>query len=370
MRFEISRDALLKPLLAISGVVEKRQTLPILANVLIQLDGDKATFTGTDLEIQLTTDIKLAKAVDEPMELTLPARKLTDICKNLPDGSLITFSIEQNRTVVRSGKSRFSLTHLLPQDFPSMDSITAASSFSITQGKLRKLLEKTHFCMANQDVRYYLNGLLFDTAGQTITCVATDGHRLALMSTEIDHSLNEQQIIIPRKGVSELHRLLVDSDDGCEIILNNNFLQAKFDHTTFSVKLIDGRFPDYVRVIPDIDSSNKIMKADRELLKQALVRTSVLSNEKYRGIRFQLSENRLSLTINNPEQEEAEEELNVDYPYQEELEIGFNVSYLIDALNALADEKVIIRFTNSDSSCLILSEQEAGVKYVVMPMKL
>ena len=370
MRFEISRDALLKPLLAISGVVEKRQTLPILANVLIQLENDRATFTGTDLEIQLTTDIKLEKPVDEPMELTLPARKLTDICRNLPEGSLITFSIEKNRTVVRSGKSRFSLTQLTPQDFPSMDSITAVIEFSMTQGKLRKLLEKTHFCMANQDVRYYLNGLLFDTAGNTITCVATDGHRLALMSTEIDHSLTEQQIIIPRKGVSELYRLLVDSDDGCEIKLNNNFLQAKFDNTTFTAKLIDGRFPDYTRVIPDIDDSNKIMEADRELLKQALIRTSVLSNEKYRGIRFQLSENSLSLTINNPEQEEAEEELEVNYPYQEELEIGFNVSYLIDALNALSDEKVIIRFTNSDSSCLILSKKEQGVKYVVMPMKL
>lgn len=370
MRFEISRDALLKPLLAISGVVEKRQTLPILANVLIKLEGNKATFTGTDLEIQLSTNIHIEKPVDEPVELTLPARKLTDICRNLPEGSLVTFSIEKNKTVVRSGKSRFSLSQLPSQDFPSMDSITAATEFSVTQSILRRLLEKTHFCMANQDVRYYLNGLLFDTVGNKITCVATDGHRLALMSAEVEHSLNEQQIIIPRKGVSELHRLLIDSDDGCEIKLNNNFLQVSFDRTTFSAKLIDGRFPDYTRVIPDIDESNKIMEADRELLKQALVRTSVLSNEKYRGIRFQLNENKLSLTINNPEQEEAEEEIEVDYPYQDELEIGFNVSYLIDALNALSDEKVVIRFTNSDSSCLILSKEEAGVKYVVMPMKL
>ena len=370
MRFEISRDALLKPLLAISGVVEKRQTLPILANVLIQLHKDRAVFTGTDLEIQLSTAIKLNKAVNEQIELTLPARKLTDICRNLQEGSLITFSIEKNRTILRSGKSRFSLAQLAPLDFPSMDSITAVTQFSISQGKLKKLLEKTHFCMANQDVRYYLNGLLFDTVGNKITCVATDGHRLAIMSTEIDHSINEQQIIIPRKGVSELYRLLVDSDDSCEIELNSSFLQVKFDNTIFTAKLIDGRFPDYTRVIPDIDSTNKIMEVDRELLKQALIRTSVLSNEKYRGIRFQLSENKLSLTINNPEQEEAEEELEVSFPYQESLEIGFNVSYLIDALNALSDETVIIRFTNSDSSCLILSKQEEGVKYVVMPMKL
>ncbi|MCW8983502.1 MAG: DNA polymerase III subunit beta, partial [Gammaproteobacteria bacterium] len=241
MRFEISRDALLKPLLAICGVVEKRQTLPILANVLIQLEGDKATFTGTDLEIQLKTDIQLTKPVDEPMELTLPARKLTDICRNLPEDSLVTFSIEKNRTVVRSAKSRFSLTQLPPQDFPSMDSITAMTNFSITQVMLKKLFEKTQFCMANQDVRYYLNGLLFETSGNRITCVATDGHRLALMSSEIAESIGEQQIIIPRKGVSELHRLLTDSDDGCDIALNNNFIQVKFDHTTFSAKLIDGR---------------------------------------------------------------------------------------------------------------------------------
>jgi len=322
------------------------------------------------LEIQLQTDITLEKRVDEPMELTLPARKLTDICRNLPEESLITFTIEQNRTVVRSGKSRFSLTQLQPQDFPSMDSITAMTSFSLTQKNLKKLFDKTHFCMANQDVRYYLNGLLFETSGNSITCVATDGHRLALMSSELSESLSEQQIIIPRKGVSELQRLLTDSDDGCEIQLNNNFLQAKFDHTTFSAKLIDGRFPDYSRVIPVIDESNKVMEADREQLKQALIRTSVLSNEKYRGIRFLLNENRLSLSINNPEQEEAEEELEVNYPYQDELEIGFNVSYLIDALNAITDEKIVIRFTNSDSSCLILSKQEEGVRYVVMPMKL
>ena len=370
MRFEISRDALLKPLLAICGVVEKRQTLPILANVLIQIEGNRATFTGTDLEIQLKTDIILEKSIDEPMELTLPARKLTDICRNISEDSLITFTIEANRTVVRSGKSRFSLTQLPPQDFPSMDAVTGMTNFSIPQASLKKLFEKTHFCMANQDVRYYLNGLLFKTSGNTITCVATDGHRLALMSSEIQDSLSEEQIIIPRKGVSELNRLLIDSDDGCEITLNNNFLQAKFDHTTFSAKLIDGRFPDYTRVIPVIDESNKIMEADREQLKQALIRTSVLSNEKYRGIRFLLNENKLSLTINNPEQEEAEEEVEVNYPYQEELEIGFNVSYLIDALNALSDEKVLIRFTNSDSSCLILSKKEEGVKYVVMPMKL
>ncbi len=370
MRFEISRNALLKPLLAISGVVEKRQTLPILANVLIHLENDSAIFTGTDLEIQLTSSIKLEKPVDEPIELTLPARKLTDICKNFPEDSIISFSIEKNRTVVRSGKSRFSLAQLSPQDFPAMDSITAITEFSMMQRNLKNLFEKTHFCMANQDVRYYLNGLLFETAGNTITCVATDGHRLALMSSEIDHSLNEQQIIIPRKGVSELYRLLADSDDSCEIRLNNNFLQVQFDNTTFTAKLIDGRFPDYTRVIPDIDDTNKIMEADRELLKQALIRTSVLSNEKYRGIRFQLNENRLSLTINNPEQEEAEEEVEVNFPYKDELEIGFNVSYLIDALNALRDEKVMIRFSNSDSSCLILSKQENSVKYVVMPMKL
>jgi len=369
MRFEIPRDALLKPLLAISGVVEKRQTLPILANVLIQLENNRATFTGTDLEIQLTTDIQLEKSVDEPMELTLPARKLTDICRNLPEGSLITFSIEKNRTVVRSGKSRFSLTQLIPQDFPSMDSITAVTEFSMTQGKLRKLLEKTHFCMANQDVRYYLNGMLWEVSGSKLNGVATDGHRLAISTIDLpgESSSPTRQVILPRKGVVELSRLMADEGD-ITISLGDAHLRVRGSDFHFTSKLVDGAYPDYDRVLPK--GGTLEVRGDRNDLRQAFSRAAILSNEKYRGVRLLLSENLLNIVANNPEQEEAQEEVTVSYTGTE-LEVGFNVNYILDVLNTLSSEEVVFILSDANSSALIQdpADQE-GSSYVIMPMRL
>ena len=369
MRIEITRESLLEPLLAVNGVVEKRQTLPVLSNVLLQVSQKSMVFTGTDLEIQLTASTSNFKLLSEESgEITLPARKLTDICKNFPEGSLITISIERERATIRSGKSRFTLTTLPAQDFPVMESIKSVSELTVQKKALKKLLEKTQFCMANQDVRYYLNGLLIETKDDQLTAVATDGHRLAKSSITLDYTNQEQQIIIPRKGIQELFRLLDDSEEICKLNLNNNFVQISLNSVTFFAKLIDGRFPDYNRVIPA--ESDSIMTVSRDTLKQSLVRTSVLSNEKYRGIRLNLTKNKLSLSINNPEQEEAEEELDVMFNMDEPLEIGFNVSYLIDALNAIHSEEVDIHLLDQNSSCLIMSKSDMATKYVVMPMRL
>ncbi len=369
MKIEVTRESLLQPLQAVNGVVEKRQTLPVLSNVLLQVTESSLIFTGTDLEVQLTSSTNDFKLISgEVGEITLPARKLTDICKNFAEGSIITIDIEREKAVIRSGKSRFSLTTLPAQDFPVMESISGLSELSISKQELKTLLEKTQFCMANQDVRYYLNGLLIETNSNQLNAVATDGHRLAKTSITLDYTPQEQQIILPRKGVQELFRLLDDNDDECKLNLNNNFIQITFGSIIFYAKLIDGRFPDYNRVIPD--ESRYVMVVNREVLRQSLVRTSVLSNEKYRGIRLNLTRDKLSLSINNPEQEEAEEELDVQFDSDEPLEIGFNVSYLIDALNAIHSEEVDVHLTDNNSSCLIMSRNETDTKYVVMPMRL
>ncbi len=372
MQFEIAKDSLLKPLTAIGGVVEKRQTLPVLSNVLMKVEGNTIRFTGTDLEVELTSEVdQISNSEGINGAITLPARKLTDICKNLPDDAVIRFQLEEQRAIIRSGRSRFNLTTIPAEDFPALEDMEPLCQFTIQQQQLRNLLEKTQFCMANQDVRYYLNGLLFEISNGVLSSVATDGHRLAYMNVEgVDIDTNIQ-VIIPRKGVSELFRLLESSEQPSHIRLNQNFIQVQFGETTFSSKLIDGRFPDYTRVIPPIDSEDKVLMVDRELLRQSLIRTSVLSNEKFRGIRLNLSQNRLLLSINNPEQEEAEEELEIDYPTdQGELEIGFNVSYMIDALGAITTEQVQLRFTNENNSCLILAQDGSGARYVVMPMRL
>lgn len=371
MQFEISKQTLLKPLTTIMGVIEKKHTLPLLSNVLTRIQGDNIFLTGTDLEVEITSKVTgITNSSQEDLSVTLPARKLTDICKSLPDEALISFNIENQRAIIKSGRSRFSLTTLPAVDFPYLEAIDFVCEFKIPQQQLKLVLEKTQFCMANQDVRYYLNGLLFELKNGTLAAVATDGHRLAYMATkDIDVDANIQ-IIIPRKGVSELYRLLENSEELANVSLNQNYIQVEFGDTCFSSKLIDGRFPDYSRVIPMIEDDDNIMIVNTEKLKQSLVRTSVLSNEKFRGIRFNVGNNILKLSINNPEQEEAEEELEVDYPeINSNIEIGFNVSYMIDALSAIDAEKSQIRFTTENNSCLILPVDGIGARYVVMPMR-
>lgn len=366
MKFRITREALLKPLQVVSGVVEKRQTLPILSNVLISIEADRLTMTGTDLEVELTASTSLQGA--EEGEVTLPARKFMDICKSLPEEAELDISIDEQKALIRSGKSRFSLATLPANDFPATEKVTGAREYTVSQAILKHLIEQTHFCMANQDVRYYLNGLLLELRQNALRAVATDGHRLALSEAECDIVPGDiNQIILPRKGVMELSRLLGDSDDGCQIELNSNFIRLNLGDIVFTSKLIDGRFPDYDRVIPK--GGDKIVTANREVLRQGLLRASILSNEKYRGIRMNFADNTLRATVNNPEQEEAQEELDVSYS-GEEIEIGFNVSYLVDALNAIKQGEVTLTLIDANSSCLVQGVGDDSSRYVVMPMRL
>ena len=366
MKIIINRENLLSPLQQIIGAVERRQTLPILGNVLIKSSSGTLSLTATDLEIEMVSAVEVDSPED--FQITLPARKLLDICKALADGSDIEFSIEENKVTLNSGRSRFSLASLPGKDFPGLDDIVEQHSFTIKQGELKALLEKTSFAMAQQDVRYYLNGILMEISADLVKMVATDGHRLALSELKTDISISdEKQIIIPRKAVLELARLTESSDSPAKIILSQNHIRVEAGALVFTSKLIDGKFPDYNRVIP-VDG-NKILKVNRESLKRSMNRIAILSNEKYRGIRLTLAPGNLAIQANNPDQEEAEEELSVDYD-EAEIEIGFNVTYLIDVLNVLHSEDVDIKLKDANSSCIISDSEDPSSLYVVMPMRL
>lgn len=367
MNIRITREALLKPLQLVSGVVEKRQTMAILSNVLLNLSAGKLTLTGTDLEVELTASTPLDGNVGDA-EVTLPARKFMDICKSLPDDAILDIQLEDNRALIRSGKSRFTLATLPATDFPATEKITGAREYSVPQSQLRHLLEQTQFCMANQDVRYYLNGLLLELRSGGLRTVATDGHRLALCDASCDLVPGDiSQIIIPRKGVLELARLLQDSDKPCHIQLNSNFLRISMDDVVFTSKLIDGRFPDYERVIPQ--GGDKVLIANKAILQHGLQRASILSNDKFRGVRLNISTDLLRATVNNPEQEMAEEEIDVQYQ-GDDLEIGFNVSYLLDALGAINESEVKMVLIDQNSSCVLHGVGGEDSRYVVMPMRL
>ncbi len=366
MKIIINRENLLDPLQQIIGAVERRQTLPILGNVLIKSSSGTLRLTATDLEIEMVSAVEVDSPED--FQITLPARKLLDICKALADESDIEFSIEEKTVTLNSGRSRFSLASLPGKDFPGLDDIVEQHSFTIKQGELKALLEKTSFAMAQQDVRYYLNGILMEISTDLVKMVATDGHRLALSELKTDISINdEKQIIIPRKAVLELARLLESSDSPTKIILSQNHIRVEAGALVFTSKLIDGKFPDYNRVIP-VDG-NKMLKVNRESLKRSMNRIAILSNEKYRGIRLTLAPGNLAIQANNPDQEEAEEELSVDYD-EAEIEIGFNVTYLVDVLNVLQSEDVDIKLKDANSSCIISDSEDLSSLYVVMPMRL
>jgi DNA polymerase-3 subunit beta len=366
MKFKIQRDDLLNALQQIIGAVEKRQTMPALSNVLIKTTSDSVSLTSTDLEIELVT--RLNMVVDEPGETTIPARKLLDICKALPADSDVSITIKDEKALVQSGRSRFSLVTLPAADFPSLDEISAGSEFELPQKTLKDIIEKTSFAMAQQDVRYYLNGLMLEVSAKVLRAVATDGHRLAYCEKETDCELADiKQVILPRKGVLELVRLLENTEEKVKVILGSNHLRVELNNIRFTSKLIDGRFPDYNRVIPD--DGNCIMTADREVLRQALVRASILSNEKYRGIRLILEDNLVRLQAQNPDQEEADVDIEVNYK-GDNLEIGFNVNYMIEALNVTDSSMVQAAFRDSNSSCLLTFPDLKDCKYVVMPMRL
>jgi DNA polymerase-3 subunit beta len=370
MKFSIARDTLIKPLNLVAGVVERRQTLPILSNVLIVLEGSKLSLTGTDLEVELVGRLDLeAPGVDG--DVTVPARKLVDICKSLPEGSNIEFSVEGGKATVKAGRSRFTLSTLPAADFPAVEANAGDISLEMEQALVKQLIDGTAFAMAQQDVRYYLNGLYFEVLGGRLRVVATDGHRLALATAPQRVEATDLGVIIPRKGVLELSRLL-EGTTSIALSIGTNHIRATTEQFTFTSKLVDGKFPDYERVIPK--NPDKLVVGGRAELKQAFTRTAILSNEKYRGVRLKLSQNSLDITANNPEQEQAEEVVAVEYSGAE-MEIGFNVSYLLDVLSVLSQAQVRLCLSDEASSALLEhaqppSDQEPERLYVVMPMRL
>lgn len=368
MKFVISREALLKPLNLVAGVVERRQTLPILSNVLLELQDTQLSITGTDLEVELVGRVDLDQAPTSGGAITVPARKLADICKSLPDGSDIEFALDDQKVVVKSGRSRFTLSTLAASDFPSVEDSPGGHDFTIKQGDLKRLIDRTSFAMAQQDVRYYLNGMLWEVESGVLRVVATDGHRLALCSLNADiHSDETLQVILPRKGVIEMARLLINDNEDVRVVIGTNHIRATTTDFTFTSKLVDGKFPDYDRVLPK--TTTKSVFGSREELKQAFSRTAILSNEKYRGVRLLLTDGTVQIVANNPEQEEAEETVTVEYQ-GESLEIGFNVSYLLDVMSVLSSDKVKISLSDSNSSALLEEAEEGDSMYVVMPMRL
>ena len=366
MKLQIEKETLLNPLQQIIGAVEKRQTMPALSNVLLRASDNLLTLTTTDLEIELVSQISMV--IDEPGEITVPARKLLDICKSLPNESLINFTVKDSKVLVQSGRSRFTLATLPANNFPALDSIKSVYEFEILQKTLRDIIDKTAFAMAQQDVRYYLNGLMLEVSTNNLRAVATDGHRLAYCEKETNVEISDiKQVILPRKGVLELLRLLSDSDDIVKVVLGSNHIQVKFDELRLTSKLIDGRFPDYNRVMPT--QADNIITADRDLLRQALIRTSILSNEKYRGIRLILEKNLIKLQAQNPDQEEADVEQEVVYN-GDDIEIGFNVNYMLDVLNVTDSDMVQSSLRDSNSSFLLTYPDLPDCKYVIMPMRL
>jgi DNA polymerase-3 subunit beta len=373
MKVTVLRATLIKPLQMISGVVEKRQTLPILSNILLMVKDQHLSLTATDLDIELIGSIVLEEAC-EPGSTTVSARKLLDICRALPDDALLDISLEGDQLILRSGASRFALTTLPAQEFPNIESdLPFPARLTISQARLRKLIGKMYFAMGQQDVRHYLNGALFDINQGVMKCVATDGHRLAYSSIEEVEVANNVavKVILPRKSVLELMRLLdQNKEENIVVCIGDSHFRIISPDFTFTSKLINAQYPDYTKLIPR--NVENTATANREAVKQALVRASILSNEKFRGIRLHLDQNKLRIVANNPEQEEAEEIVDLEYEGNG-LEMGFNAAYLLDVVSTIASDMMRWSFTDPKSGVLIESTDQADKThslYVVMPMRL
>lgn len=367
LNITVQREALLKPLRAVCGVVEKKQTLPILSNVLLTAKGEELLLTGTDLEVELIGRVRVENIAGVG-STTVAARILLDICQNLPEGALLQLTVEGRSLVVRSAKSSFKLNTLLAQDFPSLEECEYPVKINIKQVLLKNLLTKTYFAMGQQDVRHYLNGTFLDISQNTIKCVAADGHRLALSSIEDENIGNvEAKVILPRKSVLELMRLLdTDEENIATLEISDNRFRVTTNDYKFTTKLINAQYPDYNRLVP---RGTTAAIGDRELIKQALTRASILSNEKFRGVRFQLEPGKLMITANNSDQEHAEEAVGLDYSGST-IEIGFNVAYLLDVVSTITTKTVRCLFTDSNSGVLIEPMDGDQSLYVVMPMRL
>jgi len=367
MKFSLNRELLLKPLLLVSGAVERKSTLPILSNILLEIDGSSLTLTATDLELEMVAYAIIDNQGDNG-KITVPARKLLDICKSLPADSVITFTSENDVIKLCTGRSKYSLSTLSADDFPNIEEWRGDVEFKLLRSEFLRLIESTHFSMANQDVRYYLNGMSIETENNEIRSVATDGHRLAICKIVNDSlSLPARQVIVPRKGILEIIRLLDPVDEEIQIFLGSNHIRIIDTEFSFTSKLVDGRFPDYRRVLPR--NGDKVLVTDKEALRQVLSRASILSNEKFKGVRLNFNPSVLKITANNPEQEQAEEELEINFPY-EELEIGFNVSYVLDVLHAVKDTEVKFTLADANSSVVVEGANSGEALYVVMPMRL
>lgn len=364
----IAKEILLKPLQLVIGIVERKQTMPILSNVLIEKESRKIRFTCTDLEIQITTTIEIETEDFTNSAITVGGKKMQDILRILPDQSKVSIETKENKARIRSNTSTFNLQSLPAQDFPKLgDQIENGKTIKISQAALKKLLSSVQYAMAQQDVRYYLNGVLLVVEDNKLKSVATDGHRLAYNVITTEENSEKLEIIIPRKAIIELSRLLSDDDDDeIEIEFSTQLLKMNFSGIQLITKLIDGKFPDYQRVIP-IYSNHLIL--NRALVQQALQRAAILSNEKFRGVRFVLTERNLCIISSNSEQEEAQVEIETDY-HGEAIDIGFNVNYLLDGLNSINSDMVIFSFGNPNSSILISSPDDLEFRYVVMPMRI
>ena len=360
------RNALLSSLSAVVGVVERRHTLPILSNLLLEKKGNTLTLLATDLELQISTQQNVEAGED--FAITIAARKLFDIVRALPDSAKVKLDSKDSQVVVSAGKSRFTLQTLPAADFPRVETGAGlGATISLPQKTLKRLLQLVQFAMASQDIRYYLNGMLLVLEGKQLRVVATDGHRLSYAETQLEAEAESREVIIPRKTVVELSKLLGDVDDPVELRIGANQVTITLPGTELVTKVVDGKFPDYQRVIPM--NQPRQLKANRQNVMQALQRAAILSNEKFRGVRLVMSENTLGIVCNNNEQEEAADEIEVSYN-GEPLDVGFNVTYLLDGLGALNSEEIILSLADANSSMLLSSEGEVGFKYVVMPMRI
>jgi DNA polymerase III subunit beta len=364
---QLDRDLLLRPLQAVTGVVERRQTLPILSNVLLEGRNGRLTLLATDLEIQVSASAE-GLAPGEEFLVTVSAKKLLDILRTLPEGSQVQLEQKDSRMQLRSGKSRFNLQSLPAADFPRLtEGPSVLAEFGLPQAALRKLFGLTQYAMAQQDIRYYLNGMLLVVDGQELTLVATDGHRLAMVRHPLLNSYPHQEVILPRKAVIELARLLGDTDAQVLVTLLPNQARFEFDGIVLVTKLVDGKFPDYNRVIPA--NHAKQFDIDRGLLQQSLQRAAILSNEKFRGVRWVVAAGSLRIASSNTEQEEAEEELEIEYT-ADALDVGFNIQYLQDVLSNVDATTVHCAFGDANSAMLVTTASNEAFKYVVMPMRI
>lgn len=367
MKFIISRDQILAPLQQIVSVIEKRQTMPILSNVLLQAGDGQLVMTGTDTEIQIVAKISL-DSIQQSGDITVPARKFLDICRLLPGNAEINFDFHDDKVKLASGRSRFSLSTLPAEHYPEFNESQFEYQFLLNAGKFKKGLEKTLFCMANQDVRYYLNGLMLNVSNSKLKLVASDGHRLSIYEDDIGQATGyEARIIMPRKAVQELSRLLDDADAELNIQFSSNNIKIYYKDVVFSSKLIDAKFPDFSKVFNQAFMSPLLIQ--KQLLKEALTRVAILSNEKYKGVTLDIGGDLLKLSTHNPEHDEAEEELIIQYQ-GDPLSISFNSQYLLDAVSNLDSELAVLTIASNASSCFIEEPEQPLFKFIVMPMRM